>query len=94
MVNYKGFQIDVKRVTLNGDTKVLKYSVTQKKDNFIVTEGLNFDEDNIRIFTKYLKGIADDFLKDPAPYLSNYQDEPEYEEDLDLEPAEDYDEES
>ena len=93
MINYKGFKINVKRVTLNGENKVLKYYVTQTKDGFVVTEGLNFDEDNIRIFTKYLKGIADDFLRDPAPYLSHYSDDPdnEYDEDIDLELEEDYD---
>lgn len=69
-VEYKGFDIEASREkSMVGDT-LLFYSVFRQSDGYEVAYGYSYGNDRIPTFIKHLKGVVDDFIKDPEPYYA------------------------
>jgi len=78
---YRGFDITAEKTK-----DVINYSAFRQSDDFEVVSGVDYDNTKITEIVAHLKGVVDDFIKDPSAY---YTENADFGDDL---PPEDYDE--
>ena len=67
-INYKGFEINVKRGKSLGGWDNIYYYIMRISDGWFLCDSFSESEDKIRDFTNDLKNIVDDYLENPSDY--------------------------
>lgn len=64
-VNYKGFEINVKREKSLGGWNMLYYYVMKKDSGFMLIDNFSDSDETVRDQIKYLKEAVDRYLENP-----------------------------
>ena len=67
-INYKGFEINVKREKALGGWDNIYYYIMRIDDGWFLRDTFSTGEDNLREFAYSLKDIVDDYLENPSDY--------------------------
>lgn len=67
-VNYKGFEINVKREKSLGGWNMLYYYVMEKDSGFMLIDNFSDSDETVRDQIKYLKEVVDRYLENPEDW--------------------------